>query len=82
MKLMKGKCYSKINDLKKEKRMEAYHVFPHETKGWEVRKTNARAASGYFKTKQAAIDSARALSQAEGIELFIHDRKNKIDEKR
>lgn len=62
--------------------MEAYHVFPHEKKGWEVKKTNSQQASGYFNSKEEAIEAARKLSQAEGIEFFIHDRKDKMDEKR
>lgn len=47
------------------------HVVPRNG-NWAVQGAGAQRASSLHNTQQQAIDAARAISQNQGTELFIH----------
>lgn len=56
-----------------------HHVIPNkEAGGWAVKKTGSKRATVHTKTKQEAVDIARKISENQHTELFIHDKKGKI----
>ena len=57
---------------------ETHHVVPNPGGGWDVKRGGASRASSHHTTKQAAIDSGRAMSRSQGTEFRIHNRDGRI----
>ena len=57
---------------------KTHHVVPSPGGGWDVKRGGASRASSHHATKQAAIDSGRAVSRNQGTELCIHNRDGRI----
>ena len=59
---------------------KTHHVVPNPGGGWDVKRGGASRASSHHATKQAAIDSGRAVSRNQGTELRIHNKDGRIAE--
>ena len=60
---------------------ETHHVTWNSDKGkWKGQKGGSERASGYFDTKQDAIDRMREISRNAGTELRIHNKDGKISQ--
>jgi uncharacterized protein YdaT len=58
------------------------HVVPNKEKGgWDIKQGGGQRSSGHFDTQKEAIDRARQISQNQGTELYVHNRKGQIREK-
>ncbi len=58
------------------------HVVPNKEKGgWDIKQSGGQRSSGHFDTQREAIDRARQISQNQGTELYVHNRKGQIREK-
>jgi len=58
------------------------HVVPNKEKGgWDIKQSGGKRSSGYFDTKQDAVDRARQISKNQKTELVIHNRDGKISRK-
>lgn len=51
-----------------------HHVVPNPNGGWDVKRENAKRASGHYETKQEAMDAGRRMSVNQGTELISHRR--------
>lgn len=58
-----------------------HHVQPHESGGWEVKKTGNEKASRVLPTKQDAEKTGREISKNQGTELVIHKKDGTIERK-
>lgn len=54
-----------------------HHVVPS-SNGWKVVKGGSDRASGYYPTKQSAIDAGRVISKNQKTELVIHNKNGRI----
>jgi hypothetical protein len=64
------------------KNSKSTHVVPNKGKGgWDIKQSGGQRSSGHFDTQREAIDRARQISQNQGTELNIHNRKGQIREK-
>ena len=54
------------------------HVVPHPA-GWAVKSEGIRRATSIHATKDSAIAAARAIAASNRSELFIHNRKGRIE---
>ena len=57
---------------------KTHHVVPNPGGGWDIKRGGAKRSSGYFETKQEAVNRAREISRNQGTELVIHNRNGKI----
>ncbi|WP_029917049.1 DUF2188 domain-containing protein [Pelobacter seleniigenes] len=58
------------------------HVVPNKEKGgWDIKQSGGQRSSGHFDIQREAIDRARQISQNQGTELYVHNRKGQIREK-
>ena len=57
------------------------HVVPNPHGGWDTKLGGAARASSHHDTKQAAVDTARAVARRQGNELVIHGQDGKIQSK-
>lgn len=53
------------------------HVVPS-VGGWSVRRAGSSRASGVFKTKPEAIESARGIAKNQGADIYIHGTDGRI----
>lgn len=49
-----------------------HHVVPNPDGGWDVKRENAKRASGHYETKKEAMDAGRRISINQGTELIPH----------
>ena len=49
-----------------------HHVVPNPDGGWDVKRENAKRASGHYETKKEAMDAGRRMSINQGTELIPH----------
>lgn len=58
------------------------HVVPNSDKGgWDIKQGGGQRSSGHFDRKSDAVDRARDISRNQDSELYIHDKKGRIQEK-
>ncbi|TWE30311.1 DUF2188 domain-containing protein [Prauserella muralis] len=57
------------------------HVVPDGDGGWDVKKPDAKRASGSFDTQREAIARAREITSHTGGETVIHGRDGRIRDK-
>lgn len=54
------------------------HVVSNSDGGWDIKQSGGQRSSGYFETKQEAVDRARTISLNQELELVIHNKDGKI----
>lgn len=59
---------------------KSQHVVPHNNT-WAVRKSGSSKVTKTFKTKKAATEYGRKVSNKQNTELYIHNRNGKIASK-
>jgi hypothetical protein len=57
---------------------KTHHVVPSPKGGWDSIKGGGEKAIKHFERKQDAVDFTRKISQNQGSELIIHDRRGRI----
>ena len=57
------------------------HVVPNSTGGWAVQREHSERATAILPTKQQAVDRAREIAANQGVELVIHTKDGRIQNK-
>ncbi len=57
------------------------HVVPNAKGGWDIKQSDGQRSSGYFDTKQEAVQRARTISQNQNTELVVHNKDGRISGK-
>ncbi len=60
---------------------DSNHVVPNPNGGWDVKRANAKRASGHFDTKREAVDVGRVISRNQKTEFVIHRQDGTIQKK-
>lgn len=57
------------------------HVVPNPTGGWAVKREKSDRATAILPTKQQAVERAREIAKNQGVELVVHGKDGKIQNK-
>ena len=55
-----------------------HHVVPNSDGGWDVKRENAKRASGHYETKAEAMKAGREMSRNANTELIPHKKDGTI----
>ena len=55
-----------------------HHVVPNSDGGWDVKRENAKRASGHYETKAEAMKDGREMSRNANTELIPHKKDGTI----
>lgn len=56
----------------------SHHVVHNAKGGWDVKRSGSQRSSGYYATKEQAVNAGRQISRNQGTELVVHGMNGRI----